>query len=779
MNYWLINVKNEGVSTDTTNLDINSITMGWSREDSPKFYNDVKPGDVIIALEGSHTNTKCHYIGIADKLDEGNSTWSLKNSTPKLNETMEATIRENAKGIKGGESKNPWGATKSIIKLQDTNNACKRIRCVADYAFVDYDSVLDFISTKNGKIYRNPDDQKNASMDTDEKDNMRRLKKEGDNVLAAFAKIADYLALRKGLKNCYVSPWINQGQAVPKYYWSELKKEGKEDSFISISLFARITAENTAKYVIALALRNQDTDKTKVPDIDKANYRKYLEMEVPEGFYYYGHPHVGEHFQKIGRSEITDDNYLKRSISRIIETDYERELLKAIDALLPLYDQMTAQRKENSKMDDKTKQAVELLLKKKNLILQGAPGTGKTYNTAAIAVAIANPDWTDWSMDALMKEYRRLRDEEHLIDFVTFHQSMDYETFIRGIRPTPCKDEEGKPCGMTYPSVDGVFLRCCEKAKEKKGADIEKCIRDFAKSIEDKPIKIPTSTGRSEAWIWTRPDGDDFYMIGGKNDRPDPSSRDQKKNMVPNIENVISEALGGDPELNWHIYSKAIIKYVKEKYGIESQDSSERNNVVLIIDEINRGNISRIFGELITLLEPDKRLGETGELRVTLPYTEEGEEKFGVPSNLYILGTMNTTDRSVGSIDYALRRRFSFMTIEASRSVIEQETSGDVQTLSLKLFDVIKSFLGDKNQSRTDMEIEDLMVGHSYFLAKTVDELIQNFTYGIKPLLMEYQKDGIIGVSAEDLDKKMKGWSRIVNGQSEEESSLASSESTV
>ena len=119
------------------------------------------------------------------------------------------------------------------------------------------------------------------------------------------------------------------------------------------------------------------------------------------------------------------------------------------------------------------------------------------------------------------------------------------------------------------------------------------------------------------------------------------------------------------------------------------------------------------------------------------------------------------------------------MTIEASRSVIEQETSGDVQTLSLKLFDTIKSFLGDKNQSRTDMEIEDLMVGHSYFLAKTVDELIQNFTYGIKPLLMEYQKDGIIGVSAEDLDKKMKGWSRIVNGQSEEESSLASSESTV
>ena len=103
MNYWLINVKNEGVSTDTTNLDINSITMGWSKKDSPKFYDDVKPGDVIIALEGSHTNTKCHYIGIADKLDEGNSTWSLKNSTPKLNETMEATIRENEKGIKGGE----------------------------------------------------------------------------------------------------------------------------------------------------------------------------------------------------------------------------------------------------------------------------------------------------------------------------------------------------------------------------------------------------------------------------------------------------------------------------------------------------------------------------------------------------------------------------------------------------------------------------------------------------------------------------------------------------
>ena len=166
---------------------------------------------------------------------------------------------------------------------------------------------------------------------------------------------------------------------------------------------------------------------------------------------------------------------------------------------------------------------------------------------------------------------------------------------------------------------------------------------------------------------------------------------------------------------------------------------TEKNKpYILIIDEINRGNVSKIFGELITLLEADKRTSGNHPLSVTLPYSKE---KFEVPSNLYIIGTMNTTDRSVGSIDYAVRRRFSFVTLEADRNVVLAHNGGDEASTAVRLFDAVKSFL---KKNRIDMDIDDLMVGHSYFLAKDEDELQMKWEYDILPLLREYYKDGII-----------------------------------
>lgn len=152
-------------------------------------------------------------------------------------------------------------------------------------------------------------------------------------------------------------------------------------------------------------------------------------------------------------------------------------------------------------------------------------------------------------------------------------------------------------------------------------------------------------------------------------------------------------------------------------------------NYALIIDEINRGNVSKIFGELISLLEADKRDGGDHPLSVILPYSKES---FSVPSNLYIIGTMNTTDRSVGSIDYAVRRRFAFVTLEADES---KAPVGDAR----ELFKAVKRFL---KESKYDMDIEDLMVGHSYFMDAA--NLQMKWQYEILPLLMEYHKDGII-----------------------------------
>ena len=269
--------------------------------------------------------------------------------------------------------------------------------------------------------------------------------------------------------------------------------------------------------------------------------------------------------------------------------------------------------------------AAQLLKNKKNIILQGAPGTGKTYSTAAIALATIGIDISRLNRESLMQEYEA-RKKEGQIAFVTFHQSFDYEDFIEGLKPVV---ENGT---ISYKVEDGIFKKICDDAR---------------------------------------------------------------------------------PHIN-------------------------EQNYVLIIDEINRGNISKIFGELITLVERDKRDGLENRLSARLPYSKL---EFSVPANLHIIGTMNTTDRSVGGIDYAVRRRFAFYTIPSQWSVVDSfyGVKEDEKQQAKDLFDAVKRFL---ENTKVDMDIEDLMVGHSYFMAKD-GELPLKWEYEIYPLLNEYYKDGI------------------------------------
>ena len=157
----------------------------------------------------------------------------------------------------------------------------------------------------------------------------------------------------------------------------------------------------------------------------------------------------------------------------------------------------------------------------------------------------------------------------------------------------------------------------------------------------------------------------------------------------------------------------------------EASENPERN-FYLVIDEINRGNISKIFGELITLIEEDKR----DKLEVTLPYSKE---PFKVPRNLYIIGTMNTADKSIALIDVALRRRFTFVKMEPKADLIEDENAK-------KIFEELNIFLA----KRLD---EDHLIGHSYFMGINSDEDLQFILdYKIKPLLEEYfygDKEGL------------------------------------
>ncbi|MBR5159982.1 MAG: AAA family ATPase, partial [Thermoguttaceae bacterium] len=417
---------------------------------------------------------------------------------------------------------------------------------------------------------------------------------------------------------------------------------------------------------------------------------------------------------------------------------------------------------------------VDLLEYKKNVILQGAPGTGKTYSTAAIALGILGVDVDFNDHKAVMKKYEEFRNKDNRrIFFTTFHQSMDYEDFVEGYKPelvkesgseeegnesgqTDASNRSGKIVGVTYNCKSGVFKEACRVART--GNNFSYWLDQFLSEIvgEENKIIISSITGKQEYIFRPNAESETVYV------RSVTSSPD-KPYATPNIKKIKEQAAGGEPERNWKPYAQAIINHVCEKYGVSIQNEAG-NKVVLIIDEINRGNVSKFFGELVTLLEKDKREGEDHPITVTLPYSKE---EFSVPSNVYIIGTMNTTDRSTGTLDYAIRRRFAFVTLKAEEEVISNEKAR-------ALFNDIKSFIeNDKNHPR-DMDIDDLMVGHSYFMLdkesplSPEEQLKLKIQYEVIPLLKEYFNDGLLTCSQDDLDNHIKFWKELkVYGSSE------------
>lgn len=393
-----------------------------------------------------------------------------------------------------------------------------------------------------------------------------------------------------------------------------------------------------------------------------------------------------------------------------------------------------------------------LLKKKHNMILQGAPGTGKTYNTAAIALkalGINDVDMTDHK--AVMKRYDSLLGDQ--IFFTTFHQSLDYEDFVEGLKPHVQTDADGNSIGVTYEPEDGIFKRACNAVQTDQSKDIVECIDDFLQKIKGYQNKreIPTVTGRSSLYVWWK-EGNSTVSSRSTNST---SSRGEEYTPSPlNIEKIKLQALGKGCENNWQSYAQAFIEAVKKEYHATTDKP-----VVLIIDEINRGNVSKIFGELITLLESDKRSNGNHPIKVMMPYTK-GE--FGVPSNLYIIGTMNTTDRSTGTLDYALRRRFAFVTLKSQDSVIKKYYSDagndDLGSVAVALFADIKKFIEIPKHLCGDMSIDDLMVGHSYFMAESEEELQDKVEFEILPLINEYINDGILNVKNEEKKTAFDAW---------------------
>lgn len=360
-----------------------------------------------------------------------------------------------------------------------------------------------------------------------------------------------------------------------------------------------------------------------------------------------------------------------------------------------------------------------------NTILYGPPGTGKTFNTINRAVSIANPkfDLTSKSRMEIKAEYDRLF-KAGRINFVTFHQSLSYEDFIEGIKPQTLDGQ------VVYEVEDGVFKAFCNKARFING-NFDDVIEKFKKDISAVDGKTP---------LQIKAQGTTFDIIyrGTNVFYVQPLNTVKQNPWYPvNIENIRKafETDSFDKIYN-PTYVREVINHLKKNYGLVkggAKTTFSKENYVFIIDEINRGNVSQIFGELITLIERDKREDSPETLQIQLPYSKEA---FSVPDNVYILGTMNTADRSVEALDTALRRRFNFEFMPPDSSVmvhdgIEQTVSG----ISLKkLIDTL-------NERITYLLDEDHQIGHSYFCTisdENVDQLRQVIRNKIIPLLREY-----------------------------------------
>jgi 5-methylcytosine-specific restriction protein B len=389
-----------------------------------------------------------------------------------------------------------------------------------------------------------------------------------------------------------------------------------------------------------------------------------------------------------------------------------------------------------------------------NQILYGPPGTGKTYSTIDKVLDILEPN-NSFNRDEKKAKYNQLITDNRAF-FTTFHQSMSYEEFIEGIKPHTINDQ------IRYEVTNGILKdiveQCFEDMKALKALSasgttemsFKEKFLEFSKAIQQGKIILNTRSGipvqlskTSNAGNLQLNSGEDTrdYVISMKRLEKLVTAFPNPK-VIKNIHEEIRSVIGG---CNSSLYFSALDAFVS--FAKKLTDSVQENGkeislseikltpeeidslppYFLIIDEINRGNVSAIFGELITLIEEDKRFGRANQLFVKLPYSRE---EFILPPNLYIIGTMNTADRSVEALDTALRRRFSFVEMLPDATKLKDKT---IEGIDLALL------LNTLNERIEVLVDRDHTIGHAFFMnLETVSDLRSAFANKIIPLLQEY-----------------------------------------
>ena len=347
----------------------------------------------------------------------------------------------------------------------------------------------------------------------------------------------------------------------------------------------------------------------------------------------------------------------------------------------------------------------ELLLANKNLILTGAPGTGKTYLAKSLAEA--------WDAEQ---------------ELIQFHPSYDYTDFVEGLRPI--QSEEGE---VGFELRDGSFKKFCKKALKYQNnqqlSNFDEVYQRFIDEISENTLELATPSQESP-----------FSVIVNSRDNITAVLSSETQRQITLTKSLIQTYFETGKSLNWKPYLIPVCQYIEENYDLQMANTDDKNKkFVLILDEINRAEISKVLGELFFSIDPGYR-GESG--RVTTQYanlqTEEDVFKNGfyIPDNVYIIGTMNDIDRSVESFDFAMRRRFAWKEIKAEDrlSMWEgqiDEWAEEAKQRLINLNSAIESVQGLSDAYH---------VGPAYFLklANYNGDFDKLWTYHLQSLLFEY-----------------------------------------